>query len=303
MNTPITKQYMALVTPEKARKLLDEYQYPYQRKISMPSVSTLVDAMMTGSFEPNTGDCIFISVTQQARYLINGQHRLRAIILSGQSYYLPIMELYTTEEHTKNIYAHTDNGKTRTYKDDPNAIDISASEGFDRSKLDILSGGTTIILRGCTDTRSKVSNEARNNINAIYASSFSRYLAAIEGATQSLQYPLRRSYVVAVALLAYRYSSFVYDAKEIDTFWTGIINQDYKSHQKDPRKLAFIHMINTTLSNRSGSGKKIISVDEGMRTLAYLLAAHLQGKQIVRVKVPDKIVLPGLPIDPEEWKR
>lgn len=78
---------MMKIGPKKALELL-ETNIDNNRKIKDNHVQTLVDDMETGNWDPNNGETIKIDQDGQ---LVDGQHRLTAIMQSKKSFTLPVM--------------------------------------------------------------------------------------------------------------------------------------------------------------------------------------------------------------------
>lgn len=65
------------ITPQRAEQLLD--RMPVNRRVKHQRVSTLVNAMLAGDFDPYNGESIKIDSNGN---LVDGQHRLEAIVQS-----------------------------------------------------------------------------------------------------------------------------------------------------------------------------------------------------------------------------
>jgi hypothetical protein len=71
-----------MVTPEVAQQIIDRFNYVNQRKVSAQHVAKLASEMTAGAWTP--GSQIAFGITPDQRvHLVNGQHRLAAVIHSG----------------------------------------------------------------------------------------------------------------------------------------------------------------------------------------------------------------------------
>jgi hypothetical protein len=95
-----------LITPEIAKALLERVKN--NRPLKEPNIARLVQAMKSGAFKFN-GDAIRIS---KAGYVMDGQHRLHAIIRSGIT-----CECLFVNSLDQDVFATMDIGAKRTASD------------------------------------------------------------------------------------------------------------------------------------------------------------------------------------------
>lgn len=102
------ENYKMLVTPEVAASLLEKVP-EYQRRASSAFVDMYASDMENGRWNEALGCRIIIGKNGE---LMDGQHRMMAIVKSGKSYMFDVLEGLDESEFTK-----IDQGKTRTAGD------------------------------------------------------------------------------------------------------------------------------------------------------------------------------------------
>ena len=100
----ITKQ---LITPSIAKKYLE--QNVNNRRYSQPVLLRYTADMINNKWKQDTGECIKISKTGR---ILDGQHRLKAVILSNCSLYF-----YVAHNIDDNVFDVLDTGKSRNSSD------------------------------------------------------------------------------------------------------------------------------------------------------------------------------------------
>lgn len=146
----ITIRY-ELITPQKAQELLDKVP-DYQRAIRKKVVARYAEDMANGHWNQNTDFIDNPIVVSREGVVLNGQHRLRAIVLANIPVFMPVQ--YGANAANYSFY---DNGLKRTAGDQLNvknanvvaaiATMIIAAERGNRGIGGILSGEKTSSAR------------------------------------------------------------------------------------------------------------------------------------------------------------
>jgi len=89
---------MVWITPDMARFWLETYKYKYQRNIAQNNVNTLTLEMLAGRFNEQT--TISFAMIDGKYVLLDGQHRLTAIVKSNKSTY-SIVQLAKRKQNKK----------------------------------------------------------------------------------------------------------------------------------------------------------------------------------------------------------
>lgn len=114
--TPKGQSSWEFITPETATELLELNTHNY-RNVSPASVAKLVQTMKAGQWEPNA-EAIVIN---EDGILVDGQHRLHAVIESGVSVWMMVTRGVSRECKTWN------NGRNRTEQEHARAAGLDAS--------------------------------------------------------------------------------------------------------------------------------------------------------------------------------
>ena len=146
----ITIKYQ-LITPQRARELL-ELVPDYQRHVRKSVVAKYAEDMATGRWNPNMDFVDNPIVVSEEGFVLNGQHRLRAIVLADIPIYMPMQ--YGVKAYN---YMYYDNSLKRSAGDQLHvknanvvaaiATMIIAAENGNRNMNGILSGKKTSVAR------------------------------------------------------------------------------------------------------------------------------------------------------------
>jgi hypothetical protein len=107
------------INAEDAAELLEFNTYPGQRDVRIPHLNLLCEEIENGKFL--TGDIAMVRMRNgfgECRFLVNGQHQLKAVIRTG----IPIVVVYQeynceTDEELSDLYRRFDNHAARTLAD------------------------------------------------------------------------------------------------------------------------------------------------------------------------------------------
>ena len=101
---------MKAVTPEMAQTWLNNNNFDRQRSLREHHIFTLAEEMEGGNFIPHSA-IVFARLDKQD-FLIDGQHRLNAVMLHGKPVNLPILtKIAANLEQVARWYASIDQGR------------------------------------------------------------------------------------------------------------------------------------------------------------------------------------------------
>lgn len=135
------------ITPEVASEILDHEMFDRQRKVRRYHVIYLSRLMQAGDFQPS--EIKFAVTPDGRRHLINGQHRLLAIVPCG----MPQTVLITTVSahsmaHVSALYSAEDRGLSRTLADTYGAHDLATAIGLPQHFLARATGAMPLLELG-----------------------------------------------------------------------------------------------------------------------------------------------------------
>jgi len=132
------------VTPEMAARWLTDWKYPRQRPLREGHVEMLAATIRRGTFETTA---IQVRTVGKRTYLIDGQHRLSAIVLSGMPATVVVIEASCESEGELDAeYGRLDRGIGRTLRDVLHAE--GAFERIGLTALDVKNASAAVSLIG-----------------------------------------------------------------------------------------------------------------------------------------------------------
>lgn len=272
-----------VIGPQEAEAMLVSYKYEHQRKPSKPWVKYLAEEMRAGTFDQST--TVRVSRVNGTGYLIDGQHRLMAVIESGLPQRFVIVENKESDpDRIADMYTRIDQNRKRTTDERFRTLDLADRWGITPTQVNQLGAAVRLIHVGWSSTVTSVPLHQDDHLKLMddYASAYADFLlvAMTSGGikTRGILVALRRAATVSVGIITFRYSRDKY-GDLVDKFWDGAINDDGVANS-DPRKFANRHMNETGMiggtlvSNRS----QIMTPRASSRILAACFNDYVQGK-------------------------
>lgn len=210
---------MMLMTPDEARRWRDQKHFERQRSLGTRNISRLHHEMKRGRFVAGTQ--IFICVLPNgAEVIINGNHTLEAICVSGIAQYLTITRHPVKDINEAGLlYATFDSQKKRSF------VDAMKASGFQVEFRNVASFGSAInwILMGFTREGGSVQKSIPDLMEKIedykdVAESFGELMI---GAPRECSKFLKRAPIMAVA-----FETLKYQPSLAQEFWGAIAKDD-----------------------------------------------------------------------------
>jgi hypothetical protein len=307
---PKTTATIETIDPGLAELLLTSKRYPGQRPVRQWHADRLAVTMRNGTFVQDTP--IRIAYCEGNGYLLDGQHRLNAVIIAGIPQRFTIIEIQADSmEQIAWQYGHTDIGMKRTAGDLYTALDTGGKLGLTKQEVMNLSAAVQFMASGCLHhgRTDKVADEVALDYMERYAPFMQEYSQLATNCERSIRNAVVRAATLSVALLSLRFTAPYAkrrEAPDVIAFWRGAIFDDGVP-LGDPRKLANRHLRNATMGGggtAAGGGKSFVTAAYSSRYLVSCLNAHIQGRKLAMAKVYDEtrpIDLLGVPTDPKLW--
>lgn len=224
------------VTPELAKKWLSDNDFARQRVVRDHHILTLAEEIEAGNFIAHSA--IVFAQFGQERYLIDGQHRLNAIVLAGKNVSMTILtKIAESKSQIERWYASIDQGLKRSARDAIKAQNIHEELGVSERHAGRLSAAVKLIASGFQEVGKGTAAKTAGRSNLVvsdlmmeWASESREYYSLIAGGEKSRMYLFDRAAVIASALITLRYVPE--KAKE---FWRGMAQDDGLARE-DPRK-------------------------------------------------------------------
>jgi hypothetical protein len=234
------------IAPSAAQAILEREIYDQQRTIRQGDVRKYAMAMRRQEWLP--GSLLSFCVWQGKRYLVNGQHRLHAVVLCGQSVIFEVQEIpVSSYEEIARWYAAFDRLRLRTLSELCQPFHLPAKYNTNKTQnthvmacLPPLAAGFEAITRPENDLRMYTDSLAiRMNFLEHWLDEGKRYYEDTRGARYKITSNLRRAPIMAVALVTYRFTGN--DAEE---FWHQVAMDD-GLRADDPRKKLHVFLGST----------------------------------------------------------
>ncbi len=315
-NQPLTTTLIT-ITPDMARNLVETLPYEFQRSVRKYHVDDLAEEMRRGTFLHATTIRVMVIKpnpdSPDRQYVIDGQHRLRAVISSGipQLFNL-ITERVADYKIIARTYGALDRGLRRTIGDGLRPLKLDEEFGINASDVTHLSVAVSFLSSRCITTKGadrKVHSDDRVRWMRLYARYMQEYTTIISGSTSHIRNSAVRSATLAVALLTLRFTAPLAEKQgnpSVSEFWSGAVFDDSVSIG-DPRKLVNRHLLMVGIQggNRtSGVAGDYVPASYAARYIAACFNAYMARETRKMAKVIDSeapLVLYGVPRDTTEW--
>lgn len=269
------------ITPSIARSMLERYSFPFQRTLRRYHVIMLANEMVKGTMRPST---IRLGRLGDKVYLLNGQHRLHAIVESGvtQSMAVEVVAASSMDELAFD-YGTIDIQGQRTPSDTLRAFDFESKLQLSTQQIQKLGPATIELKLGFVDSRElRRSRSLRINCLKEFGHLGVPFFAAVshQGPNYRL---LLRTQIMAVAL-----ATFEHEPTRATSFWSGVAEDDGLC-KGDPRK-TFLQWL------RKNPPRPNQFRNRYSRHAVLCWNAFFQGKNMQLISCPDdKINLLGTP--------
>lgn len=218
-----------LVDPALAQLILTECKYPRQRKLMDDRVEFLAEQLEKGNWE-TTAITVLHCQENGHDYLVDGQHRLNAILIAGKPGTLClIMEDKATMAEVDAAYRRLDGHRPRTLQDRLRASDLSDVTFLNDWEIRQLGHAVAVLATGFGENnphdrrRNPVAREDDLRIQLIreWADDARKFFDCLKGCNHAERNAFRNPTLIAVALVTIRYRP-----QEATRFWTTIAQND-----------------------------------------------------------------------------
>lgn len=289
------------VTPSMAAEWLASSQFEHQRSKRQWHIDYLAQEMKKGRFLPGTQ--IRFSVYDGQYRIIDGQHRLSAVIKSGIPQMFSVLWM---PEDPSISYGHLDIGVGRTVQDMYSAIQLSEETGIGKDLLSRVGSAVKFIDGNFVAAKSKsdkLSPDEQANLIRSYSKAANNFAEVTAGVPAEMKSGISRVATLSIALVTFRFAAESLGTDKVEEFWIGVAFDDGLSIG-DPRKTANRHILTTSMvggsTAHSSSSKTMWSASYSARYLANCWNAWVEGREIKLTRVANdksKMLLLGTPFD------
>lgn len=278
---------VVLVAPGIAKRILEELNFPGQRKVEDSRVYGHRYSIVKGDWVD--GHAITFAALPDGRiWLVDGQHRLTAISQSECAIAVTVRVVpVESVKDAQRFYAGFDQKKSvRTDKQILDAVDAAKEAGLTTRMAQSVYAAAPLLLNdleplsGSENTKKHpdvfLQNKKMEALQ-LWAPEAREYEQICKAASKELLRGMRQSGMLAVALYTLRHQP----ARARD-FWSGLANQD-GLRKNDPRATLFKDILTRSLN--SGS------VRQRVQTPALAWNAFCEGRDLKIIKCIDGAVL------------
>lgn len=276
------------ITPDLAREWLDRMRFPTQRPVRERHVQFLAREIEHGRFRLSPID---IRSLDGQDYLVNGQHRLHAVIRADAPAQMVVVRRSASSlEDVARDYAAFDRGLVRSHVDGLMGYGLDEETGLTAKQLSKLSSASPLVL-GCfqpgqTNGRAGVSTQERAEFVREWAPNALLACATIGESSLARVRRLYTGPIFGVALVTFRYAP-----DRAEAFWGRAAEND-GLRNGDPEQ----SLIDFVATRPTQSGQQTYM----SRAVAACWNAAYQGRTLRHVKVMDPaapIRILGTPFD------
>lgn len=300
--------FVQRITPVEAGQWLETMKYNHQRAIRKHHVEALAEEMRYGRFVQGTQ--IRIASYGGRMMLVDGQHRLAAVELSGLSQTFTVLEVVAeSEDEVAWMYGYTDIGMRRTAGDLYSALGLAEELNLSKRDVDNLSAAIIFMTSGCMRNKSGVNAPHRDEIVThmrFYAEYMREYVDLLQECERRMRNAATRAASLSIVLLSLRFSKPRAESRgdpSVVEFWRGVVFDD-GIQIGDARKIANRHLLNSSMINGITSFGNATTPAYSSRLLVRCFHAYMERRDTKQVKVLDAqapLHMYGVPIDPQKW--
>lgn len=288
--------YEVTLGPSEAKAWLSNYKADVQRPTSNAWVKRLANEMKVGGFLPDS--VIQLRKLKGDTYLIDGRHRLHALVESGTEQRFVVIEDNVENEHTLlETFRKVNSGRGVTNLDYFVAAQIPEQTGLSKTQIRRLSGAIGHIAGKFAEASARdVDLDTRMTLIYRYADAVAWYFESTASRVTNLSTSLSWGAVIGVGIITFHESANVYSLEKVDAFWEGTSRMMNK-YQGDPRGVAASFLMRTCPagSNRRSAGQEPRTWAYIARYLAGCFNAWVEDRSINRIvpNVDKPIVING----------
>lgn len=271
-----------MITPSMANDILSSQTYDKQRNIAPTWMRYLSEEMKRGSFKQYT-PIEFVKLPQNGRStLIDGYHRLNAVINSGIATRFVVVETtVNSRDEMDRLYYRIDQGKRRTVADQLRVLDFESEYELTSTQLRRLASAVALIDAGW-GAKSIMHFDDREKLVREYAQECYHYFAITSSRRKEMRIAYERSSTLSVGLVTLKYSVKKYGLDKVEEFWEGVATNDGIA-ANDSRKWAYEHLLTAAIKGGGGGplGANVMyTARYSAKYIAHCFNSFMQGKTV-----------------------
>lgn len=276
------------VDPALAKRILTTKLWDKQRPVRKRTVVNYAGQMTKGYWEPMS--VIRFVVVGENEYLVDGQHRLAAVVESKTTQEFVVIKQEVTDfDEVGRIYSSLDRGLSRTSYDQLHALDVDTLYGWNQTETNMISSGIAFIKCEFNKPKGdpKLSGPELEDAIREYAEAAQKCVDLFKsGANKMIREGIRRRATSSVILITLTQSKKVYGDK-VDEFWEAVAG-DIAMESGDPRKMVIAHFYTARMHGGAANNGSVSSY-YASRYIANCFNAFVDDRKLTKPRVfPDK---------------
>lgn len=284
-----------VLAPQTAQRIVEELNFPGQRPVDRSRVQNRLLWLTTGRWS-HAFSITLARLPDGRLWLVDGQHRLHAIVLHGEPVKVRIIvHDVQSEDEARALFAGFDRSDSvRTDIQMLNAAQLSARSGLSKTMTSALYKAVPFLLMGLQTGRGQWQGEAfvparqvESKMDALleWVEEAKKYSADIANADSHIKRKLMGAGCMAVALMTYRYQP-----ERAHAFWHGIACNNGLA-RNDPRN----RLIADFAERQLNAGSAMQSVLQP--ALAWNAFCTGRELKILRIRDETRLSLWGTPLE------
>jgi hypothetical protein len=283
----VPNMYSIEVTPQLAKKWLTECHYEHQRPLKRTTIMHYAKEMLKGDFIPFTH--LDFVINGKSKQLIDGQHRLSAVIESGISNWFCVTEVIVKDQdEAGKRYGATDLPTLRGFDDTVRVMGLDAINLPSGTHIKSLSAALKVIYQGF------MNDGMRHSFTVLYLKSiewskyYLIYLECLKDCdTYKLKTKLQTAPILAAALSTLRFSTQkLPDDLCPEHFWTGVATGDMIKAKSPMAKLRNLILESQLRSSKFQRGNISPSDLKAYATVAW--NGYVSRREFSFLRLPKK---------------
>lgn len=288
MNVRTISVAIVNIDPAYAQKLLDDFPYDRQRDLNTNTVIGYAEQMKNGEWGPGFDVEVAYAIGPDGAmhgYLLNGRHRLNAVILSEttQEFTLRFVAGETMEDVAWR-YGQIDRQKRRSMMDTQRALGLPDILGLSQHNTRVLVAAVPFMLAGFRrGSHAAYSQPTQIALATNFGGAMERVIGYFAHGIPLLVAQSRRLGPLGVALVIAQDASVTYGEEKVADFWRGMVADDGLRND-DPRKVLARALYDTKHGEQS---QRRDSNERVARVAALAWNAWVEGRVMKRAVIQD----------------
>ena len=295
----MTTVTVRMITPAMASEFLGSCAYGKQRNVVPVWTRHLAEEMELGSFKQDTAIEFARQQDTGKLTLIDGYHRLNAVVKSGiPTRFVVIESTVLSEDAIDRLYYRIDQQKRRGYEDQLRVLGIAKEYDLNDTQVRRLAAAVTMINANWT-SKTLIHFDDRERLVREYSEECGLYFAITSGRKRDMRVAFERQATLSVGLVTLKYSVAKFGQEKVEEFWEGLATNDGLG-ASDARRYAYDHLLTASITGCGRTTGVTYPARYSAKYVATCFNAFVSNKPINRkpnVDLGDPMLILGSPFN------